>query len=125
MDSKLTFLRKAFEYSFSGILHFDFKEIMKSVPLFSSVFTSIVPPSAVTISLQIVSPRPTPARLSFYVSLSLPKHLNSLDTFSSFIPTPVSLTIRLKPIWMVTRSLSSESSLSIYMASDYLESLSS
>ena len=79
----------------SSTLHFVYSEMMKSVPRPNSLLISTLPPNALTISLQILSPRPTPYLLCCYVSFSLLKFMNNLSLFSCEMPHPESL----KVIW--------------------------
>jgi len=53
----------------------------------------IIPPNCSTIILQICNPSPIPLVFSSFVASRNPKSLNNLFRFSSYMPTPVSLTI--------------------------------
>ena len=77
----------------SSTLHLVVRLMMKSVPRPSSVSISTYPPKALMISLQMLSPRPTPCLLCYCVSFNLLKFMNNLSLFSAEIPHPESLNV--------------------------------
>ena len=69
--------------------------IVNSVPVPTSLLTSIVPPIRSTIFFEIAIPRPLPSVLSIRLSFSRVKGLKISLKNSGLIPIPVSLTVNM------------------------------